>query len=198
MNWIWYMAYFLVGCIGTLMLMLWVMGSVARTWLVAKLLKRKVAIIPRLDRGIDFKIIPKAVLKGKFLLKPYGVLILVPSKTYTTKDFVGTAIWPDGVSLNYTGDDAEVCERKAKGEKNPKKEYKGEYSNRNVSFSDLANELKHALGPAQLADLVFRAAGVWAPLKPLQKVSPLKIAGLMMVLVGAVIVIYMMKTMGWF
>jgi len=185
--------FFAVGIIMTAIAGLWFVGPIGRTFLAGKLIRRAVAILPRTDRLFDAKLTRKGV-KGKVIIKEYGIYKLDPTKTYITSDGVRVAEFPDGMAVNSTPEDAALAERHAKGEKNPKVGVMG----KNYSYNDLITSLRETLGPDQLVDIMFRTTGAWSPVKLFKGKINFK-ALIIIGIVAAVIFValFVARSQGW-
>ena len=172
----------------------YLIGPTARTVGISHIVTKPLAIIPCLDRTMRltrFKTLPK----GRVELRGLGLHKLDQRKVYITGGKIPTVIIPEGVGTNFTPEDAELAERKAKGEKNPTIKLGRE----NVSFNDLINQVRETMGSDQLADVLLLSSGAYAPIKPSEgrRGTVIKIAGIGMIFAVIIVGIVIAKQFGF-
>ena len=174
--------------------LLFLMGPTARTILRSHIATKPLAIIPCLDRTMQFKRF-KTLPKGRLEIPGLGLHKLDQRKVYITGGKVPTVIIPEGVGTNFTPEDAELAERTAKGAKNPKIKIGRE----NVSFNDLVNQVKEIMGADHLADVLMLSRSAYSPITPSEnrRGTVIKIAGIGMVLAVIIIGVVLARQFGF-
>lgn len=188
-----WLIYLVLGLLMGIIGIFYLIGPAARTIGLAHIFSTSLAVIPQIDRRMEFKRY-RPLAAGWALVKGHGLHKLNQPKTYIVGGKCPSAIFPDGVGTNVTPEDAVLAELRAGGVKNPDIKVGSE----NVSFNDLIQQVKEAIGPAQLADLLTLAGRSWSPVEPTKKrISTLKLAGFGIIIIGVVVAIYLARMMGW-
>lgn len=177
----------------------WLIGTVARTFAAARIFKSPVVGMPLADRGQAFERVSDVDSRGQYIIKKKDktrVFRIDPRHVLITKDNTRFSTILPSFSMNVTPEHAKLAERREKGEKNPTLKIEGE----TIGWHSLERQIKEWMGPGQLAGIMSLAVETHHPLK-----TPRSLPGGLLLKVGLVLlvvlvvggVIFLAKQQGW-
>ena len=199
-DYFYYILFFLAGAGVVSGFLLWAMGPVARTWMLAHVLRQRIIDIPLSDRTKVYKRVGKRQVdeKGNYWLKLGKTMKcfgIDPRWVYLAENRIPTTTLLENVDQNVDATHAKLAEEKGKGGKTTMKIW-----GQNVSWEALNQQLKSRLGGDFMAGFFGASIAGNHPVDPLKdtKGSILKYALVIIIVFAAIVGLYLAKSQGWF
>lgn len=177
MEGLWYVVFLLVGLTGGIAICALLAGKVGRTFMMANLAKKSVAVVTRKDKWADF-----LTFRGKYWKSGREMWKVNPDRMFVTRDKLPIGFWPDWSALNLSPRDALVRE--------------GE----NVDWRELKKSMEEYVpSPSELAYLTSSIQKAREELPTLEEKKPVPLkAFLFIILIAAVamVALYILHARG--